>query len=135
MTKMKVIYDSETDAVRITMLGRLRGSTDSLDAVRCWWVVVHLEHERQYSPIVGLEIIGASACLPLGKGGYYDDRTDVLLLGEKDAANCVVPNEDLVVYWGTEVDGSTKTTKEWPVAVEVRSARKWLGNVNIPARP
>ena len=83
--------------------------------------------------VVGIEIIGGSAYLPLGKKGY-DAKTDTLMLGEKCAnPDLITKNDDFVAYW--QVDG--KFPDEGflePIGVEIRNVSAHIANMEVLSR-
>ena len=84
-------------------------------------VVVDLADECDVCPITGLEVMGASAYLPLGKRGY-DGNADTLTFGDTvDQPGRVVENGDLVVHWGTDRYGDIEA-----VGVVLKQASSYL---------
>ncbi|MCY3637943.1 MAG: DUF2283 domain-containing protein [Chloroflexi bacterium] len=83
--------------------------------------------------IVGIEIIGASAYLPLGKKGY-DAKTDTLMLGEKCAKpDLITQNDDFVAYWRVDKEFPDVGFLE-PVGVAIKNASAHIANMKILSR-
>ena len=123
---MRVRYDPEVDALRIT--------TDTLGVVSAsLWdpeyhsVVVDLATEDGYG-IVGLEVLGASAFIPLGKLGY-DAETDTLTMGNTTTdPELITENGDLIGYW--RVDEHEPDGYRDPIGVAIRRASIHLAKVS-----
>ena len=92
---MRVRYDREFDVLSIM--------TDTPEAICASLldgpdVAVSLATEDGHD-IVGVEVLGASAFIPLGKLGY-DAETDTLTMGRtSNAPGLVTENADFVGYW------------------------------------
>ena len=83
--------------------------------------------------VVGIEIIGGSAYLPLGKKGY-DARTDTLMLGEKCAKpDLITKNDDFVAYWQVDEEFPEVGFLE-PIGVEIRNVSSHIANMKILSR-
>lgn len=78
--------------------------------------------------IVGVEIIGGSAYLPLGKKGY-DAKTDTLMLGEKGVKpDLITKNDDFVAYWQVDEEFPDEGFLT-PIGVEIRHVSVHLAEV------
>ena len=92
---MRVRYDREVDILSVV--------TDTPEAICASLldgpdIAVSLATEDGHD-IVGLEVLGASAFIPLGKLGY-DAVTDVLTMGRTSQdPELITENGDLVAYW------------------------------------
>lgn len=83
--------------------------------------------------VVGIEIMGGSAYLPLGKKGY-DARTDTLVLGEKCAKPALITkNDDFVAYWQVDEEFPEVGFLE-PIGVEIRNVSAHIANMKILSR-
>ena len=113
---LQLLYDQEVDALRLLTGEKGATSASLLDLPE---VVLDLATEEGHH-VVGIEVLGASAYLPLGKHGY-DAQTNTLTLG---IAVCdpdrITENGDIVTYWQTveEEPGSFMD----PIGVAVRNA-------------
>ena len=77
--------------------------------------------------IVGLDILGASAFIPLGKRGY-DAKTDVLLLGRATSnPEMTIENNDFIGYW--EIDKFSSDDFWVPIGVAIKRASVHLAKV------
>ena len=124
--RLEVRYWPESDILTIDT-GTPHVGCASLD-----WpdeVVVDLATEDKYSKVVGVEVRGATAWLPLGKMGY-DQEADTLMLGKKEGATVVVAHGHLVAYWKPDPDDFDGKFYI-PLGIEVLSARKWLGSLAV----
>ena len=75
---------------------------------------------------VGLEVIGVSAWLPLGKRGYCKE-TDTLTFGsDTETATVIAENGDLIAYWSPDQYDPDYLL---PIAVDLRNASKHLAPV------
>ena len=84
--------------------------------------------------VVGIEIMGGSAYLPLGKTGY-DARTDTLMLGEKCAKPYLITkNDDFIAYWQIDELFPGEGFLE-PVGVEIKRASAHIENMIALAEP
>ena len=123
---MRVRYDPEVDALRIT--------TDTLGVVSAsLWdpeyhsVVADLATEDGHD-IVGLEVLGASAFIPLGKLGY-DTDTDTLTMGKTTTdPDLITENGDLIGYW--RVDEYDPDGYRDPIGIAIRRASVHLAKVS-----
>ena len=83
--------------------------------------------------VVGIEIIGGSAYLPLGKKGY-DAKTDTLTLGEKGAKpDLITKNDDFVAYWQVDEVLRDEGFLE-PIGVEIRNVSAHIANMEVLSR-
>ena len=96
--KLRLHYDSECDAFGLYSESGVSKTSSELETAP--GVVVDLANNDDLScQVVGLEVLGMSAYIPLGKLGYCEE-TDTLTFGvEIKTASEVVENEDLVAYW------------------------------------
>ena len=127
---MKVRYDHVSDALSISM-GKSSVISEALWDPEYQGIVVDFAKEDSYD-FVGIEVLGLSAYLPLGKRGY-DSESDTLFMG-RTPAPCVKPeliieNGDISVYWQT-VDDDDSDGIPHPVAVAVKRASVHLAKVN-----
>ena len=92
---LEILYDTDVDALRL-YTGEERTTSSSLVGLE--EVILDLGDEDTRH-VVGLEVLGASAYLPLGKRGY-DPNSDTLTLGAVvgDPAG-IMESGDLVTYW------------------------------------
>ncbi len=113
-------YDPEVDALSLRT-GELEATSTSLDDDPD--VVLSLAHDG--SRVVGVEVLGASAYLPLGKR-CYDMEADTLTFGVtlSDAA-FTKEDGDLVTYW-REFQGEPIL---YPVGVTLRRASTHLASI------
>ena len=83
--------------------------------------------------VVGIEIMGGSAYLPLGKKGY-DAKTDTLMLGEKCAnPDLITKSDDFVAYWQVDEEFPEVEFLE-PIGVEIRNVSTHIANMKILSR-
>ena len=87
--------------------------------------------------VVGIEIIGGSAYLPLGlplgKRGY-DAKTDTLMLGEKcEKSDLITKNDDFVAYWQVDEAFPDEGFLE-PIGVEIRNVSAHIANMEVLSR-
>ena len=116
---LTIVYDREVDILRAL-------TRESDNEVTC----AHLEDDAgvlvgldddEGTHVVSLEIMGASAYLPLGNRGY-DVRDDTLSVGDvSDAAHTTV-NGDIVTHWREHSDESYME----PVGVSIRRVSEHL---------
>ena len=105
------------------------GGSDMLTAPG---VVVFVGTEDGHD-VVGIEIIGGSAYLPLGKKGY-DAKTDTLMLGEKCAKpGLITKNDDFVAYWQVDEEFSDVEFLE-PMCVEIRNVSAHIAKMEVLSR-
>ena len=115
--RITVTYDKKVDVLRVTSdqvgktsAGLLRGPDAAVD----------LATEDGYD-VVGLEVIGASALFPHGRG--YDAKTDTLTIGETSAdPQLTTENGDFVGYWEAADPGEIRD----PIGVALRHASRHL---------
>ena len=119
---MKVRYDHASDALSITV-GKSSVISEALWDPEYQGIVVDFPKEDSHD-FVGIEVLGLSAYLPLGKRGY-DSESDTLLMGRTLAPGVepelIVENGDIAVYWQT-VDDDDADGLPHPVAVAVKRA-------------
>ncbi|MCY4651927.1 MAG: DUF2283 domain-containing protein [Dehalococcoidia bacterium] len=121
---MWVLYDQQVDVLRIM--------TDTPEAICASLlydhnIAVSLATEDGHD-IVGLEILGASAFIPLGNRGY-DAETDTLTMGRTTGdPDLITENGDLVAYW--QVDEEYPDRFRDPVGVAIRRASVHLAKVS-----
>ncbi len=76
--------------------------------------------------MIGFEIMGGSAYLPLGSG--YDAENDVLTIGETtDDPAAITQCGDFIGYW--EIDEEGTPDEKDPIGVALRQASKHLASV------
>ena len=123
--KLRVHYDSECDAFG---LHSGQWSKISADLETAPGVVVDLAGDDGLScQVVGLEVLGMSAFLPLGKLGYCEE-TDTLTFGAGiEVATEIVENEDLVAHW--RPDEYDPDLWRVPIALDLRNASKHLAPI------
>ena len=123
---MRVRYDQKVDALRIT--------TDAPEAIsESLWdaeyhdIVVDLAAEDSCD-IVGLEVMWASAYLPLGKKGY-DAESDTLLMGRATSEPALITkNGDIIGYW--QMDDDSPEGMPNPVGVAIKRASVHLAKIS-----
>ncbi len=115
---LHMTYDQEVDALRLWN-GEKRTTSTSIVGLED--VVLDLADEDSRH-VVGLEILGADAYLPLGKRDY-DPKNDTLTLGAVvgDPA-CISESGDIVTYWREAPDVD-------PVGVLIRQASRHLNGI------
>lgn len=122
--ELKVHYDSECDALGLhsDRLSRISAELETVPGV-----VLDLANDDDLScQVVGLEVLGMSAYVPLGKLGYCEE-TDTLTFGaEIETAIEIVENEDLAAHW--RPDDSLDDFMV-PVAFDLRNASKHLAPI------
>ena len=127
---MKVRYDHESDALSISM-GKSSVISEALWDPEYQGIVVDFAKEGSYD-FVGIEVLGLSGYLPLGKRGY-DSESDTLLMGRTLAPGVepelIIENGDIAVYWQT-VDDDDADGVPHPVSVAVKRASVHLAKVN-----
>ena len=121
---LKLVYDQEVDVLRL--LTTEKGSTSS-SLLGLEEVVIDLATNEGHH-VVAVEVMGASAYLPLGKHGY-DAQTDTLTLG---IAVCypdrITENGDIVTFWQTDEEEPSSFMD--PIGVAVRNASIHLSAVS-----
>ena len=116
---LTINYDPKCDAMALTT-GEPRRASVLLETEG--HTVIDLPGEESYTA-VGLEVIGISAYIPLGKRGYCE-TTDVLTIGDNVAsATLIAENEDLIVYWRPDDSDSGDMA---PIGLGLRNASKHL---------
>ena len=112
---LKTLYDDEVDVLHLST-----GVTGATSASLYDFpdVIVDLADDEGRH-VVAVEVIGASAYLPLGRHGY-DREQDALTMGDvaSDPA-CVTVHGDIVTYWQEQADAD-------PIGVTLRQASKHL---------
>ena len=120
--KLKVHYDPECDAIGADYEQPHDGACE---VEGLGWVVIDLLDWNSHVP-VGLEVIGVSAWLPLGKRGYSKE-TDTLTFGsDAETATVIAENGDLVAYWSPDQYDPDYLL---PIAVDLRNASTHLAPV------
>ena len=115
---MRVRYDQEVDALRITT-GTPEAISESLWDAEHHDIVVDLATEDSCD-IVGLDVMWASAYLPLGKKGY-DPESDTLLMGRATSeSELITKNGDIIGYW--QVDGDNPDRSPNPIGATIKRA-------------
>lgn len=130
---MKVRYDHSSDALSITV-GKSSVTSEALWDPEHQGVVVDFAKEDSYD-FVGIEVLGLSGYLPLGKRGY-DPKSDTLLIGRKLAPDVepelIIENGDIAVYW-QKVDDDDADGVPHPIAVAVKRASVHLASAITPS--
>ncbi len=118
---LRLLYDKDVDVLRVVTGEEGETSSSLVDLLE---VVVDLADDEGRH-VVGLEVLGASSYLPLGRRGY-DAETDTLTLGAtmSDPAH-VTENGDLVTYWRELPPDPVMD----PIGVTIRRASKHLNGV------
>ena len=115
---MRVRYDKEVDALRITT-GTPESVSESLWDTEHHDIVVDLASEDSCE-IVGLDVMWASVYLPLGKKGY-DPGADTLLMGRSTCdPSLITENGDIVGYWQMDEDNPDGIPN--PIGVAIKRA-------------
>jgi uncharacterized protein YuzE len=123
---MRVRYDQEVDALRITT-GTPEAISESLWDTEHHDIVVDLAAEDSCD-IVGLDVMWASAYLPLGKKGY-DPESDTLLMGRATSEpDLITTNGDIVGYW--QVDDDNPGGIPNPIGVAIKRASVHLAKAS-----
>ena len=123
---MRVRYHREVDALRITT-GTPEAVSESLWDTEHHDIVVDLVEEDSCD-IVGLDVMWASAYLPLGKKGY-DAESDTLLMGRATSEpELITKNGDLVGYWQVDEDNPDGILN--PIGVAIKRASVHLAKVS-----
>ena len=124
---LRVTYDEEVDVLCI-LTGERRGISATMPSPGPY-IVVDLSKEGGYH-VVGVEVIGASTYLPLGKCGY-DAESDTLVMGTVvDDPDLVTRNGDITTYWQPDEYDPNYYFME-PVCVAITEASKHLSVKNI----
>ena len=91
-------------------------------------VVVHIA-TQDGRDIVGVTVMGASAYLPLGNGGY-DAETDTLLMGRSTTdPKHITENGDILGYWQLD-KYDPSDGYQYPIGVAIRRASVHLAKVS-----
>ncbi|MCY4652819.1 MAG: DUF2283 domain-containing protein [Dehalococcoidia bacterium] len=123
---MRVSYDQEVDALRITT-GTPEAISESLWDTEHHDIVVDLAAEGSCE-IVGLDVMWASVYLPLGKKGY-DPESDTLLMGRATSEpELITKNGDIVGYWQMDVDNPDGIPN--PIGVAIKRASVHLAKAS-----
>ena len=118
---LRILYDKNVDVLRL--LTGEKGETSS-SLVDLPEVVVDLAQEEGHH-VVGLEVLGAAAYLPLGKRGYNPGE-DTLTLGETAGdPTLVTENGDIVTYWRELPNDPVMD----PIGVTIRRASEHLNGM------
>ena len=122
--KLKVHYDSGCDALGLysDQLSKVSAELETAPGV-----VLDLANDDDLScQVVGLEVLGMSAYMPLGKLGYCEE-TDTLTFGAGiETASEIVENEDLVAHWRPD---DALDDFMIPIAFDLQNASKHLAPV------
>lgn len=119
---MKVSYDKDVD---ILYVGTGQNEATSASLLRELGTTVSLATKDGYD-VIGFEVLGGSAYLPLGTG--YDAASDTLTIGETtDNPNLVTENGDFLGYW--EIDPEYPDDVRDPIGVALRQASKHLAPI------
>ena len=81
--KLRASYDNEANSL---LVRSYRRGVTSTTLEHDWDVILDLATASQHSKVVAVEVLGASAYLPLGSKGY-DPESDTLVLGTRQGAN------------------------------------------------
>ena len=119
---IRVIYDRQADVLRLLTDKKGQTSTPLVELVD---VVLDLVADES-DEVTALEIIGASAYLPLGRRGY-DAATDTLTLGTVDNPKHVTRSENIVTYW--QPDEYEPETLLEPAGIAIRQASEHLNGI------
>lgn len=123
---MRVRYDQEVDALRITT-GTPEAISESLWDTEHHDIVVDLAAEDSCD-IVGLDVMWASVYLPLGKKGY-DPESDTLLMGRTTSEpGLITKNGDIIGYWQMDADNPHGMPN--PIGVAIKRASVHLAKVS-----
>ncbi len=117
---LTIVYDREVDILR-AMTGESDNEMTCAHLEDDVGVLVGLDDDGG-THVVSLEIMGASAYLPLGKRGY-DPDADTLTLGEADVSHST-ENGDIVTYWRETPDMDL-------IGVTLRRASTHMNGVSI----
>ena len=119
---LKLVYDQEVDVLRL--LTAEKGSTSS-SLLGLEEVVIDLATNEGHH-VVAVEVMGASAYLPLGKRGY--DAQPLTLGTTVNDPRRITENGDIVTFWQTDEEepGSFMDT----IGVAVRNASIHLSAVS-----
>ena len=122
---MKVKYYHTDDLLYIDT-----GTPDAVSAslLDASGIVLHLATKDGYD-IVGVTVMGASAYLPLGNGGY-DVETDTLLMGRSTSdPEHITENGDIIGYWQLDEYDPSDGYRD-PIGVAIRRASVHLAAVS-----
>ncbi len=119
---LQATYDREVDVLRL-FTGE-KGATSTTLHEQDSLVLDLAARDGHY--IVGIEVIGASSYLPLGKRGY-DVKTDTLTLGTINGSSLVAENGDIVSYWQGYEDALDSIRV--PIGVAIQRASKHLAGI------
>ncbi len=114
--ELTVVYDREVDVLRV-LTGESDQEVSCADLEDDPGVLVGLVDDHD-THVVSLEVLGASAYLPLGKCGY-DSDADSLTLGSVNHADHHSENGDILTYWCGDMN---------PVGVTLRQASTHLNS-------
>lgn len=128
---MRVSYDQEVDALRITT-GTPEAISESLWDAEHHDIVIDLASEDSCD-IVGLDVMWASVYLPLGKKGY-DPESDTLLMGRATSEpELITKNGDIVGYWQMDDDNPDGIPN--PIGVAIKRASVHLAKASEKMSP
>ena len=121
---MRVRYDQEVDILSVMMDTPEAICASLLDGPD---IAVSLATEDGHD-IVGLEVLGASAFIPLGKLGY-DAETDILTMGRTTHdPELITKNGDIIGYW--QVDEEDPDGFRDPIGVAIKRVSVHLETVS-----
>ena len=119
---MKITYDAEEDIIRVWS-GKKVACASSLQSD--FGTAVYMGDPDGHD-VMGFEILGATAYLPLGPG--YDANSDTLVIGETtDDPDLVTENGDFIGYW--EMVVLERDEFRAPIGVALRRASVHLSTV------
>ena len=126
---MRIRYSREDDYLRLITQTPSAVSASLLDDPG---VALDLATEDGHE-IVGVEVLGISAYLPLGNRGY-DAEADILTMGKTATdPELITENGDLVAYW--HVDEYEPDGYRDPIGVAIRRASVHLAKVSEKLSP
>ena len=121
---MRTIYSPEDDYLRLVTQMPSAVSASLLDDPG---IVLDLSTEHGHE-VVGVEILGISTYVPLGKNGY-DADTDTLTMGRTTIdPELITQNGDLIGYW--HADKHDPGGYRDPIGVAIRRASVHLAKVS-----
>ncbi|MDE2787207.1 MAG: hypothetical protein OXL37_11140 [Chloroflexota bacterium] len=115
-------YDPEIDAIS---LHYSQPTCGGYEVAENWSIILHVP-EKESRCAAGLEVIGVSAWLPLGKRGYCKETDTLTFGGNVETATVIAENGDLIAYWSPDQYDPDYLL---PIAVDLRNASKHLAPV------